>query len=379
MPWSNGWKKILKMLLNFAEWFVPVVKTITRSYQILEACHHGYREGLAAKDEHGADGWLLTNFVDAGNHWGCDKMLQLALERWKFPPLLKIKDTVQDIINRCEQCQQMRGLTLAKTGATMHPIKHPDWPFKQWGIHCIRKIKPAMDGYCYIINAIDFMSKYIISGLLWDKSKLSIAQFLYKNILCVYGPPEVFITDQGSEFNNDLVDGITHLTNLDHHCTHAYHPQANRLCEKMNGMMQNQIKKQIGGDKKAWVIAHPAVVLINSTCQASTKLSPYEIMFRFKPLLPVQKKINFDDEVGSSPEEEALAMTVEESCAWLSEIWACIYNQVCINNLKAKEVQIHIYNQLCINNLKAKEVQICTYNCRHSGNTQPAYQVGDRV
>ncbi len=171
------------------------------------------------------------------------------------------------------------------------------------------------------------MSKYIISSLLQDKSKLSIAQFLYEKILCVYSPPEVFITDQGSKFNNDLVDGIAHLANLDHCCTHAYHPQANGLCEKMNGMMQNQIKKQIGGDKKAWVTAHPAVVwLINSTCQASTKLSPYEIMFEFKPLLPVQKKINFDNKVGSSPEEEGSVMTMEELCAWLSEIQACIYD-----------------------------------------------------
>ncbi len=91
------------MLLNFAEWFILVVKTITRSYQILEAYYLGYREGLAAKDEHGTDRWLITDFVDAGNHWGCNKMLQLALEGWKFPPLLKIKDTMQDIINRCEQ------------------------------------------------------------------------------------------------------------------------------------------------------------------------------------------------------------------------------------------------------------------------------------
>ena len=174
-----------------------MVKLVTRAYQILEACHHGYGERLAAKDERGTNGWLVTDFLVTGNHWGRDKTLALATEGWKFPPQLKIKETVQDIISRCEDCQRSRGLSLAKSGATMHPIKRPDKPFRQWGIDCVGKIKPAVDGHCYIINAICFMSKYVVTGTLVHKSKEEIAQFLYEKILCVYSPPEVFITDQG--------------------------------------------------------------------------------------------------------------------------------------------------------------------------------------
>ena len=168
----------------------------------------------------------------------------------------------------------------------MHPIIWPNCPFKQWGIDCVGKIQPAVDGSCYI-NAIDFMSKYVVNGLLHDKLKLSIAQYMYvyDKMFCICGPPEIFTTDQGSEFNNDLEDGIVYLADLDHHCSQGNHPQAKSLCKKMNGTTKNKSRNRLERTKKAWVTAHPAVVwlIINSTREASTKLSPCEIIFGFKP------------------------------------------------------------------------------------------------
>lgn len=349
---------------------VPVVTTVPKAMQILTAAHHGRGEWLQTLDNQGADGWEETEAVGAhlaslGNHWGRDKTLQMVLERWKFPPTIKVKETVQDIINRCEVCQRTRGISLQKTGATMHAHKRPKLPFRQWGVDCFGPMKEGLDGYKYVINAVDFMSKWVVSGVLKDKSMVSIARFFYERIFCVYGPPRVIITDQGSEFNNCLTKAIDHLIKLDHRCTHAYHPQSNGLVERMNGTIQRALTKHIEEDPGSWVLALPGVIWnINTTIQASTKYAPFHVLFGVRPRLPFAADFE---------EEEVLPAIPDPANP----------HNICLDDADKDDMEwLHgprqlIYEAAIRNNKKAELHQVYNYNKRHG--LKMVYKEGDRV
>ena len=85
----------------------------------------------------------------------------------------------------------------------------------------------------------------------------------------------------GSEFQGEFDDVCTRLF-IAHNVTSAYHPQGNGLTERSVQTVKRLLTacllgQEVGTD---WETVLPAVQLaINSTPQASTKLSPYEIVF----------------------------------------------------------------------------------------------------
>ena len=60
----------------------------------------------------------------------------------------------------------------------------------------------------YIVTAVDYMIKYMeAEPISQKKTREEVAKVLFK-LLCQYGSSEVHITDQGSEFNNSILDAF---------------------------------------------------------------------------------------------------------------------------------------------------------------------------
>ena len=63
------------------------------------------------------------------------------------------------------------------------------------------------------------------------KSAKEVAQFIYEEIICRWGSPDVIITDQGCEFCNAINDELMERAHCKHRITSSYHPQSNGLVE----------------------------------------------------------------------------------------------------------------------------------------------------
>jgi putative transposase len=64
------------------------------------------------------------------------------------------------------------------------------------------------EGYMYLIAIIDLHSRYV---LIWSVSNTMDAKWcsdMLRQALGVYPPPEIFNTDQGSQFTSDEFTGI---------------------------------------------------------------------------------------------------------------------------------------------------------------------------
>jgi len=66
---------------------------------------------------------------------------------------------------------------------------------------------------------------------LHDATAQSIVSFIYEEIICCHGVPEVLSSDRGSEFVNELVTALASVYKINLIRTTAYHPQGNGQVE----------------------------------------------------------------------------------------------------------------------------------------------------
>lgn len=144
----------------------------------------------------------------------------------------------------------------------------------------------------YIITCTDYYSKWVEAGPLPTKESKGVANFLY-SLFCRHGVPKKIQSDQGREFVNSLGEHLFELTGVKHIISSAYHPQTNGLVERFNQTLQRSLLKMIGKNENHWEDFLESVLFAYRTSrQASTKYSPFYVMYGREPRLPVDLLIS---------------------------------------------------------------------------------------
>ena len=106
--------------------------------------------------------------------------------------------------------------------------------------------------------------------------------------ICHYGFPEQFISDQGRNFESDLIKELCKIAGVKKLHTTPYHPQSNGQCERFNSTLCNMLGTLSDEEKSDWK-SHLGCMThaYNCTKHASTTYSPYYLMFGRHPRLPI--------------------------------------------------------------------------------------------
>ena len=121
------------------------------------------------------------------------------------------------------------------------------------------------------------------------------AKLLWEKFIVHYGFPEKFISDQGRNFESDLIADLCKLANVQKIRTSPYHPQSNGQCERFNSTLLNMLGTLEPEAKKDWK-NHTASMThaYNCTKHASTNYSPYYLMFGREPRLAIDFEMGID-------------------------------------------------------------------------------------
>ena len=120
------------------------------------------------------------------------------------------------------------------------------------------------------------------------KTAQATARILWDNFICHYGFPEQFISDQGRNFESDLIQELCKIAGVKKLHTTPYHPQSNGQCERFNSTLCNMLGTLSDEEKSDWK-SHLGCMThaYNCTNHASTTYSPYYLMFGRHPRLPI--------------------------------------------------------------------------------------------
>ena len=291
-----------------------------------------------------------------------------------------VVDSCEWFARTCVVCQQAKTTQFMKPHVELHPIKvHPRF-WKQIGVDMMTMEKTP-DGYRYVLSFICYFSKWVELWALKTKNGDEVAEKCFQ-LICRYGCPSIHITDRGREFINHFSKRLHELTAVNHRITSAYHPQANGLVERQNRSTINSIRACLLKDENGQTVLRndkwPDILectafSFRSRKQASTKYSPYEIVYGNKMRLPVELKDNPDPYIREDETTDAPDIDDKEV-----EEWEQAVTEEGMHDLMMRMYSIknELFAEVSENIEKSQMKQKVNYDKRNRGASLP---VGTKV
>ncbi|XP_061569416.1 uncharacterized protein LOC133423270 [Cololabis saira] len=115
-----------------------------------------------------------------------------------------------------------------------------------------------------------------------------VAKKLWDNVFCVYGFPGRIHTDQGTNFESDLVAELLKLSGVSKSHTTAYHPMGNGGTERFNRTLGSMLRSLPLREKAKWPQQIQTLTFAyNATVHETTGYAPFHLMFGRVPRLPI--------------------------------------------------------------------------------------------
>ena len=115
-----------------------------------------------------------------------------------------------------------------------------------WGMDVIGPITlKASNDHRFIFVVIDYFTKWVEAASYASVTKSVVAQFIKKEIICRYGLPEIIISDNRLNLNNDMVTEICTQFKIKHYNSVPYRPKMNGTVEAANKNVKKIIAKAI--------------------------------------------------------------------------------------------------------------------------------------
>lgn len=105
---------------------------------------------------------------------------------------------------------------------------------------------------------------------------------------CRWGLPEELITDNGRQFVSHEFEAFLEQHGIRHRTTAFYHPQANGAVERFTRVVKDCLKTARAEDTPPKKALPAMLAAYRVTLHATTGLSPAELMFKRKLILPLE-------------------------------------------------------------------------------------------
>ncbi|RVW63605.1 Pol polyprotein [Vitis vinifera] len=97
-----------------------------------------------------------------------------------------------------------QGLIFAVLGIqrpTLKSVSGP-WPFAQWGMDIVGPLPAAPAQKKFLLVATDYFSKWVEAEAYASIKDKDVTKFVWKNIVCRFGIPQIIIADNGPQFDS---------------------------------------------------------------------------------------------------------------------------------------------------------------------------------
>ena len=225
-------------------------------------------------------------------HPGKERTLSLIRERFYWP---NMTSDIEKWVSTCDRCIRRKSSTNIRTELvnieTTYPLE----------LVCMDylTLEPAKGGISNILVITDHFTKYALAIPTRDQTAKTTAEALYNNFILHYGIPTKLHSDQGANFESQIIKELCQITGTIKSRTTVYHPMGNGITERYNRTLLGMLGTLEEAQKKDWKKYVPSLVYAyNCTKHETTKVSPFELMFGRKPKLPIDSA--FESPVESS-------------------------------------------------------------------------------
>ena len=190
----------------------------------------------------------------------------------------KLRDHTEYFVQNCGLCQKLKwGSTLAT-----HPVSiSASEVGEEWSVDTIGELDTDEFGNKYIIAAICGFSRICFIRAVKSTGAEEAAHFLME-LSGIFGPPSFFRTDNGSQYDNHLVDALLALIGTERYPGIPYRPQSNGMIERLNKEVMQHLRFIVHTRRvrESWSRYLPLVQrIINNSYNSSIGTSPAKLVF----------------------------------------------------------------------------------------------------
>lgn len=261
----------------------------------------------------------ISHDIPGGGHLGVKKTLDRILASFFWPGIN------QDVRQYCDSCVECKKVTpvgrIAKAPLQDTPIT--TIPFFRCATDLIGPLPESDVGNKYILTLIDYATRWVEAVPLRGTTSKIVIEHLVE-IFARIGIPAELVSDGGPQFTSKVMEDALKLLGIKHSSASPYHPETIGLCEKINGTLQNMLKKVVENQPRAWDRFLPSVLFAyREVPQETTGFSPFEMVYGVQPRGPLALLKEMwigrpDNElIGKTPTQYVsdLRLTIEQACA----------------------------------------------------------------
>lgn len=242
---------------------------------------------LPRKDRQAA----LQGLHDDVGHMGRDKTLSLVRDRFYWP---RMSTDVEEKIRNCMRCTLRKGTV---DRAPMISIQTTQ-PLELVCMDYLT-LESSKGGFQHILVITDHFTKYSQAIPTRNQTAKTTAEALFNNYIVHYGFPFRLHSDQGANFESQIIRELCQIANIDKSRTSPYHAMGNGQTERFNRTLLGMLGTLDPDQKTDWK-SHvaPLVHAYNATRHDTTGESPFFLMFGRQPRLPVDIMMGLPEEDG---------------------------------------------------------------------------------
>lgn len=245
---------------------------------------------------------VMTSVHDDLGHQGIDKTTAIARQRCYWPGMSR------EIAEYCRNCQRC---TMSKAGKTLHPTMGSltaSAPLEVLAMD-YTLLEKSTSGFENVLVLTDVFTKFTQAIPTKDQRAPTVARTLVNTWFVRFGVPKRLHSDQGRNFEGNVIRELCKLYGITKSRTSPYHPEGNGQCERFNRTLHDRLKTLAPEKKGKWPQFLPELVYAyNCTPHSSTGYSPYYLFFGRNPILPIDHMLQaVDQDDGNLCVEEWIA------------------------------------------------------------------------
>jgi hypothetical protein len=216
-------------------------------------------------------------------HRGYKKTCDRIRKSFVWPSM---KRDIRNYIKKCHKCQMTSQKTDKGTKTPLQPLPPAVKANERVHLDLMGPLKSSRANK-YIIVMTDAFSKFVMLDAIKEKTAQAVAKSFFNKWISTFSTPDFIITDNGREFDNQVIKILTNEFEIGHIKTTSYHPQTNSQCERFNRTLLGYLRNYVGEDTLNWEDQLKyAQISYNTQIHASTGQCPHFLMFLEDPQLP---------------------------------------------------------------------------------------------
>jgi len=225
-----------------------------------------------------------SHSAPSGGHVGQENTYLSVSRRFFWP---KMAGSVVGFVEACVDCQKTKPSN-QKTPGLLKPLEIPSAPWESIATDFITGL-PLSNGWDSIQTVVDRFSKMVhFIPTTKDVTAQETANLFLTHIMRLHGLPRRIVSDRDPKFTSDFWESLFAKLETKLAMSTADHPQSDGQSERANGVIIRMLKTFCFEKPTEWSSFLPVLEFaINSQPSASTKVSPFECCYGWRPRMPL--------------------------------------------------------------------------------------------